>query len=51
MEHRTQSITVRVSKTEDAMLRALADADAVYTADVIRRLIRAEYARRFAEKK
>lgn len=51
-ELRSQQIVIRVTPTEAQMLKALADAGGEYQADVIRRMIRREYAkaRRAAKK-
>jgi hypothetical protein len=44
-ELRSQQIVIRVTPTEAQMLKALADAGGEYQADVIRRMIRREYAK------
>lgn len=49
-EARTELFNIRVSPTELSMLRAIADADGLSAADVVRTLVRREYAARFGQK-
>lgn len=50
-ELRSEQFLMRVSPTEVAMLRALADATGLAAADVLRMCIRREYAEKFGDKK
>jgi hypothetical protein len=48
---RTARFEIRIAPQEIAMLRVLAEADGLSSADIIRTLIRRSYAERFGEKK
>jgi hypothetical protein len=47
---RTEMLTARMAPEDMKMLQELADADNVYLADVLRRLIRQAHAERFPSK-
>jgi hypothetical protein len=48
---RTQRFEIRIAPQEIDMLRTLAEADGLSSADIIRTLIRRTYAERFGDKK
>ena len=50
-EKRDTMITVRVSEAEADMLRVLADEDGISASDIVRTLIRREYAARHGKLK
>lgn len=50
-QERDDVVTVRLSRDERNMLKALAGADGISLSDVIRMLVRREHASRFGQKK
>lgn len=50
-EERTERVALRMTPTEAAMLRGLSDDDGLSLSDVIRQLIRREWASRHGAKK
>lgn len=49
-EQRTERLDIRIAPSELAMLKALAEAEGLSQADIVRQCVRARYAARFGDK-